>query len=426
MASPVASASAGAFSGAGSGVIADTRLTGWASYTFGVADHEAYGREHPFDYDRRHAFSAVAALRIGQRLELSATARLASGFPRTPVLGLKVSGVEDPEAAEGTIPRIIPERDPEGRLVYTSDYGGLDNFNSAQFPFYSRLDARATYTPGWGRGHVKLYVDVINVLNRRNAGFIEPSLEHDPDSDRPRLVEKKEAYIPFLPSLGIHVSFSGGAQRGGGRESKPNQPGPTGPWAVAGRLAGTQGLGLDLTRSLSSRLNARLGFGVPMDVDLEETISETDYDVQLGIGGAHAALDWYPFGGGFHLTAGAAATPKGFDFQAAQAASYQVGGLDYAAEEVGTLVGEATFRRIAPYFGLGWGNALSKDKRYGWTFGLGMAHRGLPTVVLAADGPAASDPIFQESLEVERLDLEEHFKDARWFPVVSITFSRRF
>ena len=54
---------------------------------------------------------------------------------------------------------------------------------------------------------MKLYLDFINVLNRRNAGFVEPSLEHDPDSDAPRLVETSEAYIPFLPSAGIHISF---------------------------------------------------------------------------------------------------------------------------------------------------------------------------------------------------------------------------
>src|SRR6185295_11250904 len=31
------------------------RLSGWASYTFGVADITSYGRQYPFDYDRRHS-----------------------------------------------------------------------------------------------------------------------------------------------------------------------------------------------------------------------------------------------------------------------------------------------------------------------------------------------------------------------------------
>ena len=36
---------------------------------------------------------------------------------------------------------------------------------------------------------------------------IDPTLEYDPDSDQPRLVASKGLYLPFLPSLGIHVSF---------------------------------------------------------------------------------------------------------------------------------------------------------------------------------------------------------------------------
>jgi len=197
-----------------------TRLTGWASYTLGVAKRTAYGRTYPFDYDRRHAFSLVGSLRLGASLTLSATARVASGFPRTPVLGLRVSAVPDSDDidGDGNTSSLIPERDAEGLLVYTSDLGGVSNLNSARLPVFARLDARLTYVPGWGRGRVRLYVDVINVLNRHNAGFIEPTLEHDPDSDVPRLVETREGWLPFFPSLGIHISFGGKAK------PKPSAP----------------------------------------------------------------------------------------------------------------------------------------------------------------------------------------------------------
>ena len=39
----------------------DARLTGWASYTWGRGDRDGYGRQYPFEYDRRHAVSAVLA-----------------------------------------------------------------------------------------------------------------------------------------------------------------------------------------------------------------------------------------------------------------------------------------------------------------------------------------------------------------------------
>ena len=38
------------------------RLSGWASYTFGVANITSYGRQYPFDYDRRHSVSVVGTV----------------------------------------------------------------------------------------------------------------------------------------------------------------------------------------------------------------------------------------------------------------------------------------------------------------------------------------------------------------------------
>ncbi len=186
-----------------------TRVSGWVSYTFGRAERTGYGRTYPFDYDRRHALSLVASIRATHTLELSATLRLAGGFPYTPVQGLRVAGTPDVDDldADGNRDELVPERDVEGRLVYALDRGGAHNLNTARLPHYARLDARLTYVPGWGRGHVRFYLDAINVLNRDNAGFPSSTLEYDPTSDRPRLVESYAGGIPFLPSLGIHVTF---------------------------------------------------------------------------------------------------------------------------------------------------------------------------------------------------------------------------
>jgi hypothetical protein len=186
-----------------------TRLAGWASYTYGVARREAYGLRFPFDYDRRHAATVVADLRLGAKLSLSATARLGTGFPRTPVERLRVHGV--PDAADldrdGNREELVPERDPEGRLVFTTDLGGLAKLNSARLPHYERLDLRLTWMPRGPQGRVTAYLDVINVLNRKNAGMLDSRLEFDPTSDRPRLVEEPSGSLPFLPSFGVHVNL---------------------------------------------------------------------------------------------------------------------------------------------------------------------------------------------------------------------------
>jgi hypothetical protein len=180
---------------------AKTRLTGWASYTFGVARRDAYGRESAFDYDRRHALSAVASFRAGAKWDFAATARVASGFPRTPVLGLRVSAVED----EGG--RLVPEQDRSGLLVYTTDLGDVANINSARLPTFARLDLRVNFRPRGANGRWLFYLDLINVLNRENAGAYEATLEYDPASEQPRLVETPARGIPFLPSVGVRVRF---------------------------------------------------------------------------------------------------------------------------------------------------------------------------------------------------------------------------
>ncbi|MBN2370724.1 MAG: TonB-dependent receptor [Vicinamibacteria bacterium] len=188
---------------------AKTRFTGWASYTYGIADCTAYGRTYPFDYDRRHTLSLVGQWRPSQRLELALTGRFASGFPTTPPVGLSVSATADENDLDGDGDRgeSIPERDNAGRLVYVPDFGGVEDMNTARQPNYLRIDSRLTWTPRFGKERLSMYLDVINVLNRTNPGIIDYKLEHDPDSDRPRLVEARDGSIPILPSIGIHYRF---------------------------------------------------------------------------------------------------------------------------------------------------------------------------------------------------------------------------
>jgi outer membrane receptor protein involved in Fe transport len=179
------------------------KLTGWASYTWGRAERNEYGRSVPFDYDRRQAATLVGSWRISPRWELAATARAFSGFPRTPVLGLRVSAAETPDG------RFVPALDAEGRYVYETTTGGVSNLNTARLPAFFRLDLRLTWKPRGESGRWLFYLDVINATNRQNVGQVDPRLEHDPASalDQPRLLLKETAAIPFLPSVGVRFRF---------------------------------------------------------------------------------------------------------------------------------------------------------------------------------------------------------------------------
>jgi hypothetical protein len=178
-----------------------TRLTGWAAYTYGVAERDSYGLRQPFDYDRRHALNLAGGWRFSPRWDLAATLQLASGFPRTPVQGLRVSAVEDGSGA------LVPERDTAGGLVYTTDLGSVSNLNTNRLPLFARLDLRLSFRPGGMGGRWLFYFDVINALNRQNVGAYEALLEHDPTADQPRLVESASQALPFLPSFGVRLRF---------------------------------------------------------------------------------------------------------------------------------------------------------------------------------------------------------------------------
>jgi hypothetical protein len=151
----------------------------------------------------------VGSFRLSSRLELSATARVASGFPYTPVLGLRVNGVADAPDADGDGDRDeqVPERDRDGRLVFTPDRGGVSNLLSARLPAFARVDLRVSFRPRGPRGRWLFYLDVINALNRENVGAYEARLEHQPGADRPRVVLDPGPGIPLLPSLGVRLSF---------------------------------------------------------------------------------------------------------------------------------------------------------------------------------------------------------------------------
>jgi hypothetical protein len=178
------------------------RLSGWASYTWGVANITSYGRTYPADYDRRHAASLVGTVWLSRRLDLGATLRVASGFPMTPVVGIRVAAMP---RADG---RLVPARDTRGLLMWTLDQGGVSNLNSARAPLYSRLDMRVTFNPKNVTGRWQVYAEVLNVLNRNNISAFHTVLRPDPKSDRPSLViDGDDSGFPPFPSFGVRYRF---------------------------------------------------------------------------------------------------------------------------------------------------------------------------------------------------------------------------
>ena len=182
------------------------RLSGWVSYTWGKASIDNYGRRYAFDYDRRHALSVVSTIRLTRRFDLGATLRVASGFPESAPIGVRVASVLAQGATEGAPSSLVPARNDAGLLGWTIDRGGVENLNNARLPVYSRLDLRLTYTSPRA-SHWQLYLEAINALNRKNAGTLRATLNYDPKGDRPAIVLEREQGLPLLPTFGLRLKF---------------------------------------------------------------------------------------------------------------------------------------------------------------------------------------------------------------------------
>ncbi|HEY7474554.1 MAG TPA: TonB-dependent receptor [Vicinamibacterales bacterium] len=177
------------------------RLSGWASYTFGVANVTNYGRQYPFDYDRRHSVSVVGQYWLSRRLDVGATLRVASGFPTTPAVGIRVVATAN---ADGSL---VPLKDVKGLYLWGVDRGDFGNVNTSRLPAYARLDLRVTFNPKKVTGRWQIYVEVFNVLNRKHGRAISYDLRYAPSSDRPRLESRTDGGMPAVPSFGVRYRF---------------------------------------------------------------------------------------------------------------------------------------------------------------------------------------------------------------------------
>jgi hypothetical protein len=151
-------------------------LSGWIAYAFddsSLEDH-ATGERFASDFDQRHTLTAYAIYRWSGRTSLSARWRSGSNFP-----------------VPGYYARIGEE------------YFLADERNRVRLPAYSRADVRADRTFTFRRRRLTLFVEVLNLLNRRNVGLAEPRV----DSRTGRVRSVVEDLFPLLPSAGILVEF---------------------------------------------------------------------------------------------------------------------------------------------------------------------------------------------------------------------------
>lgn len=197
-----------------------------------------------------------------------------------------------------------------------------------------------------------------------------------------------------------------------------------GGFAIAGRARSLGCRGEQLPSSLPD-INGRFGAAfLPLGLDTE--IGDVNFGFGLSGLTLPLTVDWHPFHGGFHLSGGLIFNQTSMDLDTPSAASLIIGGHFYSASDLGSVHGDVSFKHIAPYAGIGWGNTFGPDGHWGVVTNLGVAFLGRPHVVLSATGPMASEAGFQEDLNREQRDIEDDLDLLRFYPVFSISLFYRF
>lgn len=193
---------------------------------------------------------------------------------------------------------------------------------------------------------------------------------------------------------------------------------------------GTLGVGADTTIGISERVNARVNlnyfsYGKVITEDADEDGSGGGtIKPQLKLLTIGALLDWHPWAQGFRLSAGLYLNKNKLDLTAELSDTVDINDREYSLSDVG---GTVDFNSLAPYLGLGYGNAVGSNGNWHFSFDIGAMFQGSPQIDLRA---TASDPALQSQLNAdlaaEKKNLEDDLGVFTIYPVVSLGVSYRF
>lgn len=188
-----------------------------------------------------------------------------------------------------------------------------------------------------------------------------------------------------------------------------------------GVKASTLGAGVELGLPISDRFVARAALN-KYSKGADQTIDGIAYNADLELESTALFLDWHPFKGTFHITAGYLNSNNQLSASATPANPVVIGNTTYQPSDIGRIDAVASLGS-GPYVGLGWGNLPAEG--LGFTIELGVVQMGTPDVALTVEDPngviAANNDIEQERANIEK-DLDQYDT----YPVISLGLSYGF
>jgi hypothetical protein len=187
--------------------------------------------------------------------------------------------------------------------------------------------------------------------------------------------------------------------------------------------AGTLGLGAEATIGVSDYLGVRLG-GNGYNYSASQSEEEGTVYGELNLLTYSALLDIHPFGGGFRLSGGGMMNKNKIKLRADLNETVELDGQEYWLSD---LKGEVTFNEMAPYAGIGYGNAVGADGRWHFACDFGVMFQGSPEVSASATASdPAMQPIVDDALDKEVADIQDDADSFKYYPVISLGISYRF
>jgi opacity protein-like surface antigen len=208
-------------------------------------------------------------------------------------------------------------------------------------------------------------------------------------------------------------------------EGRPNPDAFDWTGFALGLKIGTLGFGADATVYLDDWVNFRAN-GNLLPFEYTDTIDDIDFDLDMDFKSAMFLLDFYPFeGGNFRISAGVAFTDNELTLDATPDGSETIGDNEYTPEEIGTINGSVEFDPIAPYIGIGYGNAVLPDASLTFAVDFGVIFQTYD-IEVSATGLASQDPTFQADLDELRSDIEDELNRLKIYPVISFGIAYHF
>ena len=129
-----------------------------------------------------------------------------------------------------------------------------------------------------------------------------------------------------------------------------------------------------------------------------------------------ALFDWHPFAEKFKISFGLIHNQNELSGIIVPTRTYTFGGLEYEPDKMGTINGLVKFKKNAPYFGIGLGNAVGAGQKVGFAIDIGAVFQGPPQVYMEADGLITPTAEQAQSIQNDLSGLKV-------YPVVTLGFT---